>query len=139
MVCLRNHRHVLVGMGSISVPTVTFRRLQVFFVIHRERGKLVQFIVTELPIAMWNVQQLREAFPFDSASRFAIFDRDRQYGNMVPLKLKSMNITLVKAAPLFSWQNGIAERWMLSVRQEVLNHVVVFDEPHLCRLLSWCV
>jgi putative transposase len=33
------------------------------------------------------------------------------------------------------WQNGVAERWVGSVRREVLDHVVAFGEHHLRRLL----
>ena len=33
-----------------------------------------------------------------------------------------------------SWQNGVAERFVLSVRTELLNHVIVFNEDHLRRL-----
>jgi putative transposase len=31
--------------------------------------------------------------------------------------------------------NGVAERLVLSVRSEVLNHVIVFNEDHLRRLM----
>lgn len=33
------------------------------------------------------------------------------------------------------WQNGVAERWVGSCRRELLDHVIVMDEPHLRRLL----
>ena len=33
------------------------------------------------------------------------------------------------------WQNGVAERWILSARYEMLNLVLVLTEEHLRRLL----
>ena len=33
-------------------------------------------------------------------------------------------------------ENGIAERWILSARSDVLNHVIVFNEDHLRWLLK---
>ncbi len=33
------------------------------------------------------------------------------------------------------WQNGTAERWVASARQELLDHVIVLGEQHLRRLL----
>ena len=43
---------------------------------------------------------------------------------------------LVRTAWRSPWQNGVAERWVSSVRAELLNHVVVFNEAHLRRLLA---
>ena len=34
------------------------------------------------------------------------------------------------------WQNGICERFILSARSEVLNHVIIFNEDHLRRLMK---
>jgi transposase InsO family protein len=33
------------------------------------------------------------------------------------------------------WQNGVAERWVGSARRELVDHVIVFNEQHLWRLL----
>ena len=38
------------------------------------------------------MQQLREGFPFDTAPRYLILDRDGKYGNVVPETLKSWGI-----------------------------------------------
>ena len=43
---------------------------------------------------------------------------------------------LVRTGWRSPWQNGVAERWVLSARRELLNHVVVFNEAHLRRLLA---
>ena len=38
------------------------------------------------------IQQLREAFPFDAAPRYAILDRDGKYGKVVPSVLENMGV-----------------------------------------------
>jgi hypothetical protein len=84
---LRNHRDALVGMDFFTVPTVTFRLLWILVVLHHERRRVMHFAVTERPEACWIVQQLREAFPFEMAPRYAILDRDGKYGLEVPAAL----------------------------------------------------
>jgi putative transposase len=33
------------------------------------------------------------------------------------------------------WQNGIAERWIVSCRREILDHVIPLNEEHLRRII----
>ena len=49
--------------------------------------------------------------------------------------VKSFDTEPIRTAPRSPWQNGVAERWIGSVRRELLDHVVVFNELHLRRLL----
>ncbi len=133
---LDNHRDVLVAMDFFTVPTVTFRVLYVFFVIHHGRRRVLHTNVTAHPSAQWIIQQLREAFPFETAPRYLILDRDGKYGHVVPEQLKSWGVKLVRTAWRSPWQNGVAERWISSVRAELLTHVVVLNEDHLRRLLA---
>jgi transposase InsO family protein len=133
---LRNHRDVLAAMDFFTVPTVSFRVLYVFFVIHHGRRRVLHTNVTTHPSAAWIIQQLREAFPFDTAPRYLILDRDGKYGRVVPEKLRSWGVKLVRTGWRSPWQNGAAERWVLSARRELLDHVIVFNEVHLRRLLA---
>ncbi len=77
---LRNHREAIAGMDFFTVPTITFRVLYCFFIIGHDRRRILHFNVTRHPTSQWIVQQLREAFPFGSAPRFLIFDRDAKCG-----------------------------------------------------------
>jgi putative transposase len=79
---------------------------------------------------------LRQAFPFDSAPRFLILDRDKKYGLQVPIALRSMKIAPVQTSYQSPWQNGVAERWVESCRRDLLDHVIPINERHLKRLLS---
>ena len=133
---LKNHREVLTSMDLFTVPTATFRVLYGFFIIQHSRRKLLHFNATEHPTAQWIVQQLREAFPGDgSLPRYIIFDRDSTFSLEVVRTIMSFGMKPNRTAPGSPWQNGIAERWIGSLRREMLNHVVVLNSQHLCRLV----
>ena len=81
------------------------------------------------------IQQLREAFPDDSVPRYLIFDSDSIFSDKVTEAIKSFGIDPKRTAFRSPWQNGVAERWIGSCKREVIDHVIVFNEDHLRRLL----
>ena len=133
---LRNHREAIAAMDFFTVPTVTFSVLYCFFVISHDRRHILHCNVTRHPTSLWIIQQLREAFPFASAPRFLIFDRDAKYGWEVPAAVHSLKMSPVRTSFESPWQNGIAERWVGSCRRDLLDHVIALNERHLKRLLS---
>jgi transposase InsO family protein len=133
---LRNHREAIAAMDFFTVPTVTFKLLYCFFIISHDRRQIVHFNVTRHPASTWIAQQLREAFPYQSAPKFLILDHDAKYGLEVPAAIRSMKITPLRISVRSPWQNGIAERWVGSCRRELLDHVIALNERHLKRLLS---
>jgi len=135
LVFLRNHRDSLVGMDFFTVPTVTFRLLWVFVVLHHERRRILHFAVTEYPEAPWIIQQLREAFPFDTAPRYAILDRDGKYGHAVPAALQNLGVKPVRTAPRSPWQNPYVERFGGTLRRELLDKIIVFNPTQLHRVV----
>jgi transposase InsO family protein len=134
-VFLRNHRECIAAMDFFTVPTATFRVLYVLIFIHHARRQILHFNVSAYPGTEWIIQQLREAFPYDTAPRYLIFDGDGKFGQSVVTAMKSMGIKPSRTAFRSPWQNGVVERWIGSVRRELLNRVVVLNEPHLRRLL----
>jgi len=106
------------------------------FVINHHRRRILHCNVTRHPTSLWIVQQLREAFPFDSAPRFLLFDRDAKYGLEVPAAVRSLKMSPVRTSFESPWQNGIAERWVGSCRRDLLDHVIALNERHLKRLLG---
>jgi putative transposase len=76
MTFLKNHRDVISAMDFFIVPTVNFNILFVFFIIDHSRRRNIHFNVTSQPSALWVIQQLRDAFPFDQVPNYLIMDRD---------------------------------------------------------------
>ena len=133
---LRNHAKALASIDFLVLPTVTFRLLMVFIVLHHERRQIVHFGVTANPTAAWVTQQITDAFPWESAPRFVIRDRDSVYGALVRARIKAMGIEGVVTAPRSPWQNPFVERMIGSIRRECLDHLIVIDERHLRRILA---
>src|SRR5262249_10310036 len=77
---LTNHSGTLASMDFFVVPAVTFRLLYVFLILSHARRRVVHFHVTTTPTAAWVSKQLRQAFPFETAPRYLIRDRDGIYG-----------------------------------------------------------
>jgi transposase InsO family protein len=133
---LRNHVSCLASADFFIVPSATFHLLFVFIVLHHERRRIVHFGVTAHPTSEWTCQQIREAFPWDSAPRYLIRDRDGSYGMAFRSRLRAMGVEEVLTAPRSPWQNAYAERVIGSIRRECLDHVIVFNERHLRRVLE---
>ena len=65
----------------LVVPTVNFRILFVFVVLAHHRRRVIHFNVTAHPSSEWTAQQIAEAFPWDTAPRYLLHDRDSIYGD----------------------------------------------------------
>ena len=80
----------LVSVDFFTVPTIRFQILYVFLVLAHERRRIIHFAVTAHPTAEWTAQQLREAFPWDTAPRLLL--RDRIFGHEFVEQIKAMGI-----------------------------------------------
>jgi transposase InsO family protein len=135
MAFLRNHRDVIAGMDFFVVPTVRFTLLYAWFVLDHGRRRVLHFNVTCHPTAQWVIQQLRETFPDHPAHRYLVLDNDAIFAAEVVRTIARFGIHPQRTAPQNPWQNGTAERFVGTVRRELLDHVVVLSEDHLRRLL----
>ena len=123
-------------MDLFVVPTIGFKLLYGFVIVRIDRRELIWINVTTNPTAEWIARQITEAFPWDGAPGYMIRDRDRIYGAVVTRRLRAMGIRDRPAAPASPWQNGFAERLIGSIRRECLDHVVIWGETHLRRILK---
>src|SRR5712664_3282390 len=133
---VHNHAAGIAAMDFLIVPTVGFRLLFVLVILRHQRRQLISLSVTANPTAEWIARQLTDAFPWDEAPDYLIRDRDASYGHAVTRRLAAMGIRDHPTAPQSPWQNGHAERLIGSIRWECLDHIVVFGEAHLRRILG---
>ena len=133
---LANHFRDLASVDFFTVPTATFRILFCFLVLSHARRKVLHFNVTANPTEGWTMQQIVEAFPWDTAPRYLIRDRDSIYGAAFRSRLAGMGIQEVLIAFRSPWQSPYVERLIGSIRRDVLDHVIVLGEEHLHRILT---
>ena len=107
---LENHVGCLASTDFFVVPTATFSLLFALVVLRHERRRIVHIGTTAHPTAAWVAQQIREAFPWETAPRYMIRDRDRVYGIAFRSRIKAMGIEEVVTAPRSPWQSPYVER-----------------------------
>jgi len=79
-----------------------------------------------------------EAFPWDTAPKYQLRDRDGIYGTQFVPRVKGMGIDEVPISPRSPGQNPYVERVIGSVRRECLDHVIIFSDRQLRRVLREC-
>lgn len=132
---LLNHQDAIAAMDFLVVPTARFKLLYVWFAIDHARREVLHFNVTANPTSAWVIQQLREAFPGNSNVRFLVHDNDTIFSRLIRESIAQLGIESRPTSIASPWQNGLAERWVGTVRRELLDHVIVLDERHLYRLM----
>lgn len=121
---------------GIEIAEATFRVLYVLLILHHERRHVVHFNVTRHPTSIGIAQQLVAAFPFDTAPRYLVRDREGKYGKPYRARVRSLGIKEVVNAPRSPWRNPFIARVVGSIRRDCLDHVVVLNERHLRRILG---
>jgi len=132
---LEAHLKEIAAIDFFVVPTLTFRLLFGCIVLRHDRRELIHINVSDHPTAEWTAHQIVDAFPYDSAPRYLLRDRDATYGGRFTRRIAGLGMREVLIAPHAPWQNPFAERVIGSIRRDCLDHFVVFNERHLRRLL----
>jgi putative transposase len=134
---LTRHASNMWACDFFCVPTVLFQTLHVFFVIRLANREVLHVAVTRHPTADWAAQQIVECCAWDRAPpRFLIHDRDSRYGANFDLRVRGLGIRQVRTPFRSPQANAVAERWVRSARSECLDHLIVFSEANLRRVLS---
>src|ERR1700745_2158591 len=118
---LKNHAKDLVAADFFVVPTIAFQLLFVFVILDHDRRRPIHFAVTSNPTEEWTTRQLLEAFPWDSAPRYLLRDRDECYGEEFHEATGWLGIREVLTAPQSPWQNPYVERLIGTIRRECLD------------------
>jgi len=137
---LRNNASQIWACDFLQVTDLFFRPLFAFFIIELKSRKVIHVGVTRSPSDAWVAQQFREATPFGLAPKYLIRDNDNKFGPCFARVAKTSSIKILKTPYHAPRANAICERFMRSVRQECLDHLLILQEKQLeCMLKSYVV
>ena len=97
--------------------------------------KVVHLNITEAPTAEWTAQQVVNAFPYDTAPRYLLRDRDSICGPVFSRRVEGLGISDKPIARRSPWQSPYVERLIGSIRRECLDRMIIFHAGQLDRVL----
>ena len=137
---LRAQAKGIVATDFFTVDTVLLRRYYVLFVIELDRRVVHVLGVTANPNQGWVTQVARnfcaELEDAGQRFRFLIRDRDTKFTASFDAVLASIGIEAVKTPVRSPRANAFAERWVRTVREDCLDHLLVLSRRHLEAILG---
>ena len=133
---LHNHAAQIWACDFLQVTDLFFRPLFAFFLIELKSRKVIHIGVTRSPTDLWVAQHLREATPFGQAPKYLIRDNDSKFGPCFARVATTSAIEILKTPIHAPRANAICERFLRSVRQECLDHLLILHEKQLQRVFN---
>lgn len=137
---LMNHyKAQILACDFFTIETFWLKTLYVFFFIELGTRRIHLAGITSKTNSAWVAQQARQLmwrFGNNNCFRFLIRDRDSKYGGVFDRVFESEGIRVIPAPLRAPNANAYAERWVRSVREECLDHILIFNETHLQRVLK---
>jgi putative transposase len=137
---LRGHAHGILACDFFHCDTVLFTRLYCFTVVEHANRRVHVLGVTAHPTADWVCQQARNLLmdlgDLVAQFKFLIRDRDSKFTSMFDAVFVSEGIQIIKTPIRAPRANAIMERWIGSLRRELLDRMLIFNARHLRRVLA---
>jgi putative transposase len=137
---LSAHAKGILACDFFHVDTVLLKRLYVLFVIELATRRVHVLGVTATPTGAWVAQQARNLL-FNlgeqaAAWRFLIRDRDAKFTDAFDAIFASEGIRILRTPVRAPRANAVAERWIGTVRRELLDRMLTVSRRHLEAALS---
>src|SRR6266567_3294492 len=133
---LRTHAAQIWACDFLQVTDLFFRSLFAFFLIELKSRKVIHVGVTGSPTDAWVAQQLREATPYGQVPKYLIRDNDGKFGSCFARVATTSAIEILTTPVHAPRANAICERFLRSVRQECLDHLLILEEKQLQHVLN---
>jgi putative transposase len=137
---MTHYKQQLLACDFFTVETLWLRTLYVLFYIEVGTRRVYRAGVTAPPNGFWVAQQARQYVwtlqERDPKPRFLIHDNDQKFTKAHDTVFRSEHIRIIPTPFQAPNANAFAERWVRPVREECLNHLLIFNETHLRRVLQ---
>ncbi len=130
----------ILATDFFGVDSVTLRPYYVLFVIEVDSRVVHLLGVTANPAMAWVVQRARN-FTSDLEDaghrfRFLIRDRDTKFTASFDEVFRSSRIEAIRTPVRSPKANAFAERWVRTVREDCLDHLLIYSKRHLESVLG---
>jgi len=137
---VRMHRRSLLGVDFFTVETIWLQRLYVLFFIELGSRRVHVAGCTPTPTAQWVTQQARQLTwtlaDGSESIRFLILDRDQKFTPSFDEVFRTEKIEIVRTPFRAPQANGVAERFVRTVRTECLDWLLILNHQHLERIVA---
>jgi len=127
----------MLACDFFTVETTWLRTLYVLFFVELGSRRVHLAGVTANPNRAWVTQQARNLAIEDRLEkvRFLLHDRDAKLSGPFDEIIRSEGVRVIKTPIRAPRANVVAERWVRTVRNECLDHLLVFGRRHLEQVL----
>jgi transposase InsO family protein len=132
---VKNHAERMWACDFIQTHDLLFRQVYAFFIVHLASRRVVHVAATRNRTQAWTAQQLRNATMDKDAPAVLVRDRDDKFGPAFDRVAQGVGAKVIKTAVRAPNMNAVAERFVLSARRELLDHVLLMDDQHLASLM----
>ena len=135
---LRSQANAIIATDFACVDTALLRRFHVLFVIEHATRRVHLAGITTNPTGPWTTQAARNLMMrLGEHHRFKFLIRDGagQFTRSFDKVLAGSGITAIRTPPRSPQANAFAERWVRTLRHELLDRTIIWNEHQLRALL----